>query len=335
MTMSRDLRSPGIGIGVAAIALLAAGAARVLAVRGLDGAWHVGWPAPELVDLRLGPLACAAAAGAALGVSGSVLQTLLRNPLASPFVLGISGGAGCGVAVASVLAAMAGLAAPAGLGLALPAMLGAFAALALVLALARRQGAVDPVTMVLAGVVVGTIAAAATMVAEAMLPPDRRGLVGGWVLGRIPDLAPTGPLLACAGAAIGLTAIAARCGRALDAASLSDDEAVSVGVPLRALRTAMFVGCGMATAASVVLCGPIGFVGLLAPHLGRAVAGPRNGPLAVASALLGAALLVGADAVRQWVDVHGGRLPIGAMTAVLGGVAFLVLLRRTAGGWVR
>jgi iron complex transport system permease protein len=219
--------------------------------------------------------------------------------------------------------------------LVLPATLGSFVALAFVLGLSRRHGTVDPVTMVLAGVVVGTVAAALTMVAEALLPPDRRGVAAAWVLGRIPDVVPTGPWLACLLAAVGLTGLAVWRGRALDASALTDDEAASVGVSLGRLRLAMFAACGIASAASVVLCGPIGFVGLLAPHLARPLTGPRNGPLVVASALLGAALLVAADAVRQLFDVHGGRLPIGALTAALGGIAFLVLLRRTAGGWIR
>lgn len=328
-------RRPARGVAFAGSALLAACAGRFLAVRGLDGTWLLGWPAPEVLDLRLGPILCALAAGGALGAAGAVLQTLLRNPLASPFVLGISSGAGAGVALASVLAAAAGLAAPTGVALVLPATIGAFVALAIVLGLSRRHGTVDPVTMVLAGVVVGTVAAALTMLAEALLPPDRRGIAAAWVLGRIPDVVPPGPWTACMLAALGLTGLAAWCGRALDASALTDDEAASVGVPLGRLRLAMFAACGIATAASVVLCGPIGFVGLLAPHLARPLTGPRNGPLAVASALLGAALLVAADAARQWFDVHGGRLPIGALTAALGGIAFLVLLRRTAGGWIR
>jgi iron complex transport system permease protein len=329
------VRRPAQGIALAAFVLLAACAGRFLVVRGLDGAWLLGWPSPQVIDLRLAPILCALVAGAALGSAGAVLQTLLRNPLASPFVLGISSGAGAGVALASVLAGAAGVAAPTGVALVLPAAIGAFTALALVLGLSRRHGSVDPVMMVLAGVVVGTVAAALTMLAEALLPPDRRSVAAAWVLGRIPDVVPPGPWTACLLGAVGLSGLAAWRGRALDASALTDDEAASVGVALGRLRLAMFAACGLATAASVVLCGPIGFVGLLAPHLARPLTGPRNAPLVVASALLGAALLVSADAVRQWFDVHGGRLPIGALTATLGGIAFLVLLRRTAGGWIR
>lgn len=332
---SAPARHPARGIVLALLLLLAACAGRFLVIRGLDGGWLLGWPSPDVIGLRLAPILCALVAGAALGSAGAVLQTLLRNPLASPFVLGISSGAGAGVALASVVAAAAGMAAPAGVALVLPAAIGAFTSLALVLGLSRRHGTVDPVTMVLAGVVVGTVAAALSMLAEALLPPDRRGVAAAWVLGRIPDVIPPGPWAACLLGTVGLTGLAAWRGRELDASALTDDEAASVGVALGRLRLAMFAACGLATAASVVLCGPIGFVGLLAPHLARPLTGPRNAPLVVASALLGAALLVAADATRQLFEVQGGRLPIGALTATLGGIAFLVLLRRTAGGWIR
>jgi iron complex transport system permease protein len=100
------------------------------------------------------------------------------------------------------------------------------------------------------------------------------------------------------------------------------------------MRTAMFIGCGVATAATVALCGPIAFVGLLAPHCARALVGARNRMLVPGAALAGGGLLTAADALRQWIDVGGGRLPLGAVTAVFGGVAFLVLLRRTSAGWM-
>ena len=316
-------------------ATLALVAARLLVVRTLDGTFIVGWPSATLGQFRMDAVMAAAAAGAALGVSGAILQTLLRNPLASPFVLGVTSGAGAGVAIASLAAAWAGLAAPLGAALGVPALIGALCALGLVLLLARRGGAIDPVTLILSGVIVGAIASALSTVSESLLPPDRRGLLTGWLFGRIPDVPDPGALLACAAAACGLTALAAVWGSRLDAAALSDDEARSVGVPLAPMRTALFLGCGVATAASVALCGPIAFVGLLAPHCARALVGPRNRLLVIAAAIAGAGLLVGADALRQWIDVGGGRLPLGAVTAVFGGAAFLVLLRNTSGVWSR
>lgn len=323
------------GVGILAFALATMVAVRLGVGRTIDGALEVGWPSAPIWGFRMGAAGCALVVGAALGVCGAVLQAMLRNPLASPFVLGVSGGAGTGVAAASLAAAWAGAAAPSGVAVEMPATLGAILALAAVLAISRRQGAIDPVTLVLAGVIVGTVCTAATTVVESLLAPDRRGTLVGWAFGRIPEVPDPALLWTCAGAGGGFLVLATWLGPRLDAATLSDDEARSVGVPLGALRATMFLGCGVVTATTVVLCGPIAFVGLLAPHAARAAVGARNRPLAVASAVAGAALLVGADAVRQCIDLGGGRLPLGAVTAALGGIAFLMLVRRTAGEWRR
>ena len=329
------VRHRGAGFALASAALAAMLAVRLLLVRLAGSGVEFGWPGGVIGDLRLQACAAAVAAGAALGASGAVLQALLRNPLASPFVLGVTGGAGAGVAIAALAASVAGGAVPQGAALTVPATIGAAVSLGAVLALARRAGGIDPTMLVLGGVIVGAIAAAASTVAESLLPPDRRGLLAGWLYGRIPDSPDMGVLACCAIGALVPVAGSAWRGRWIDAATLSDDEARSLGVPLGALRAAAFCACGFATAATVVLCGPIAFVGLLAPHCGRALVGAGARWLVPASAVLGAALLVGADALRQLIDVGGGRLPLGAVTAVLGGAAFLVLLRRAAAGWTR
>jgi iron complex transport system permease protein len=323
-----------VGLALVAAAACMAVAARLLVVRTLDGSLLIGWPGPTLGQFRVDAVLVACSAGAALGASGAILQTLLRNPLASPFVLGVTSGAGAGVAFASLAAAMAGIAAPTGAALGVPALAGALAALGCVLLLSRRHGALDPVTLILGGVIVGAIASAGSTVAESLLPPERRGLLTGWLFGRIPDVPDAGALAACAAAALGLTGLGTAWGNRLDGAALCDDEARSIGIALGPMRTAMFIGCGVATAATVALCGPIAFVGLLAPHCARALVGARNRLLVPGAALAGAGLLTAADALRQWIDVGGGRLPLGAVTAVFGGLAFLVLLRRTAAGWM-
>ena len=327
-------RNPIAGLVLLAAAACMAVAARLLVVRTLDGSLLLGWPGPTLGQFRMDAVLVACSAGAALGASGAILQTLLRNPLASPFVLGVTGGAGAGVAFASLAASMAGMAAPTGAALGVPALAGALLALGGVLMLSRRHGTLDPVTLILGGVIVGAIASAGSTVAESLLPPERRGLLSGWLFGRIPDVPDAGALAACAAAALGLTGLGTAWGPRLDGAALSDDEARSIGIALGPMRTAMFIGCGMATAATVTLCGPIAFVGLLAPHCARALVGARNRLLVPGAALAGAGLLAAADALRQWIDVGGGRLPLGAVTAVFGGIAFLVLLRRTAAGWM-
>jgi iron complex transport system permease protein len=308
-------------------------AVRLGVAQDLEGSVHVGWPGSELGQYRVGAAMSATVAGALLGIAGALLQGMLRNPLASPFVLGISSGAGLGVAVAAATAAATGSGVLSVGGSIFPATVGAMGALAAVLALGRRQGISDPTTIVLAGVIVGAVCAAGTMVAESALPLGRRGELTTWMLGRIPE-APEAAIMAVALAVL-LVSVAAVLvwGASLDAAALSDDEASSVGVNLRALRPGVLLVTGAATAASVVLCGPIAFVGLIAPHLARGAVGPRHRLMCLASGVAGAALLIGADALRQFIDLGGGRLPVGALTALLGGGAFLWLLRRTAGGW--
>ncbi|MHC4141211.1 MAG: iron chelate uptake ABC transporter family permease subunit [Planctomycetota bacterium] len=120
-------------------------------------------------------------------------------------------------------------------------------------------------------------------------------------------------------------------GRAMDAATLGDDEARSVGLALGRLRLWMFALAGALTAGAVALCGPIAFVGLIAPHATRLVLGPRHGRLVLGSALVGVALVVGADVSRQAIDLGGGRMPIGVFTALIGGPAFIWLLRSGRG----
>ena len=330
--MSPRRRAGGLAIAVALLA--AATAVRLLAVRTLEGSVELGFPGGAIGDIRLACVGSAAAAGGALGASGWILQSLLRNPLASPFVLGVTGGAGAGVAIAAVAAASAGVAAPAGVALTIPSSVGAIGALALVLLLARRNGSIDPMTLALGGVIVGTVTAGMSAVAESLLPPDRRGMLAGWLFGRIPESPDAAVLLGCAACAAGLGIAGWTLGPRLDAATLSDDEARSVGVPLGSMRAALFVSCGIATASTVALCGPIAFVGLIAPHCARALVGAGSRCGVMTSVLSGAALLVGADALRQWIDLGAGRLPLGAVTAVLGGAAFLALLRRTAAGWM-
>ena len=121
-------------------------------------------------------------------------------------------------------------------------------------------------------------------------------------------------------------------GPLVDGAAFSDDEAHSMGVPLGRLRLGLFTVSGVMTAACVVLAGPIGFVGLVCPHVVRLLIGPTHRGLAVGSAIAGAAMLVLADVLVEVVVVRTGRLPIGVLTAMIGGPVFLVLLRREMRG---
>ncbi len=269
-----------------------------------------------------------AAVGAALAVAGVFLQALLRNPLAEPAVLGLTSGAGLGVVVSLYVSyittgAMLLYRPPAE-----AALLGALGALAIVGALGQRRGVLEPFSLVLTGVVVSLICGAGIVFVQHLLPDQGMAMASRWTFGAISDDVP-GWWIGGVGA---LTAVCVlvgiRVGPAMDAATLSDDEARSLGVRLGLLRAGLFVASGALSAGAVLLAGPIGFVGLVCPHAVRLLCGAKHRVVIPSSALLGWTLIVLADAGVRVFDVGSGRMPIGVLTALLGGPLFLWLLRR-------
>lgn len=321
---------------IAVLLVLAAAAVGVAALRiSIGRAWagdgwriEFGWPSQAVAGFRLNAIAVASTVGASLAVSGLFLQGLLRNPLASPFVLGLSSGATLGLAISMWATVSLGAIAFEGLGSVVPAFLGAMATLAVVSLAGRRRGGLDPLTLVLAGVVVSSVCGALLMLVHHLLPPGTRGDLIAWTMGRI-DEQPDLRLLAGAAAILAATLVAGTLfASSLDAALLGEEEARSIGVPLGRLRWMLLIGAGVLAAASVALAGPIAFVGLVAPHAARLLVGPAHRRLVPATALCGVVLLVGADAARQPIDLGAGRLPVGVLTAIVGGPAFLWLLHR-------
>jgi len=284
---------------------------------------------PEILSIRAERAGLAALVGAALGVAGVLLQALLRNPLASPDLMGLSAGATAAVMLSFLVGAWIGLGSIPAWGVAGPAIAGSFGALLVVYWLSQQRGLIEPVTMLLAGVVVAIIAGSLAMLIRHMLPAGMMsGVTSGWMLGEISEefgWPAVWIMLALLLPAI--LWISAK-GRLLDAATLSDDEARSLGVGLGGLRLLLFSGAGILTAATVVIAGPIGFVGLVAPHAARMLLGPRHATLGLGAALLGAMMLVLADTLASATPVRGGRLPTGVVTALTGGPVFLWLLRR-------
>jgi ABC-type Fe3+-siderophore transport system permease subunit len=336
---------PSTAARCAALAALLAGAIALRLAIGRDpvaGALELAWPDPVLRSLRLGAVWSAVVAGASLGLSGLLLQVLLRNPLASPFVLGLSSGAGLGATVAAWAAGAAGVAgaggwitalATTGAGQVLPATIGALLTLGIVLTLGTRRGMIDPVSMVLAGTVVAAICGAITLLVQYAMPPSSRADAAIWFMGRVPEL-PDRWVLAVAIAVLVVVSVwAGLAARTFDAASASDDEARSLGVRLSTLRLGMYVAAGATAATSVALCGPIAFVGFVAPHIARLLLGARHAPLVLGSAVAGALVLVAADVARQALDLGMGRMPVGVLTALVGGPAFLLVLRSSRVGW--
>lgn len=313
---------------LAAGVMLAVGA-RLVVERG-----GVGLPGGEttgiVLEIRGVRAAAAAVVGAALGAAGALLQATLRNPLASPFVLGLTSGAGLGLVIATWAsyeatgAIVQQSASPAAV------LIGAFGALGLVYLLGRRGGLIDPARLILVGVIVSVLCGAATMLVQHLLPDRGMAVLTRWVMGTISEETSWALIAVIGGVTAAGVAVGGGLGRSLDAASLGDDEAASVGVRLGPLRSVSLLIAGALTAGTVLIAGPIGFVGLVCPHLVRLAAGPAHGPLVVGSALAGAALLVLADAAVAVIRLPAGELPVGVLTALLGGPVFIVLLRRSS-----
>ena len=299
---------------------------RILIDRDPSGGVGLAWPDPSYARFRWIPMVNGMVAGTALAVSGVLLQALLRNPLASPFILGVSSGAGLGVMAALYLAYATGTTLPEFVGSTLPAVLGALATLGVVYALGQRKGWLDPISLILIGVVVSTICSAGIMFLQHLVPTGLRGEFITWLMGYIPENTRLGSLLVVGFlSALGLLA-AMLMGRAMDAATLSDDEARSVGLNIGMQRLMMFLLAGVLAAVAVSVVGPIGFVGLIAPHAARLLLGPRHTTLVLGAALCGIIILVGADVARQALDVGAGRMPPGVFTAFIGGPVFIWLL---------
>ena len=288
-----------------------------------------------LLHLRLPRAILAALVGASLATAGAALQAMLRNPLADPFVLGVSGGAALGGSLVLLAAEAASQLFHAGgfLGgappVALGAVLGAVGATALVFALGRVGGRLVPQSALLVGVIFNAFVIGVIGVLKILVRPEQSARLLYWLEGTIGY--ETSTTITVGGCFIGasvlaLVALSAR----LNLLALGDEEAASLGVEVTRSRAAVFFAASAATGAAVSLAGMVGFVGLIVPHLVRAVTGPDHRLLVPASALFGAAFLVLADTGARmaflWI---GTEPPVGALTALIGGPVFLWMLRRS------
>jgi len=279
----------------------------------------------DVLGLRAHRLLAAGVVGGSLSLAGVMLQSLLRNPLASPDLIGLGPGAGFGVMLATYLHYLSTGELTRWTGVGGPALLGALAALGIVYAISQRRGIIDPAAMILIGVVVGLVFGAGTVFLQVQMP-DRGQSALRWLMGSISDETSGGQLTLCAAVLLIAMTLTSAGGRVLDACAMSEDEARTVGVPVGVVRAALFVGAGVLSAASIMLAGPIAFVGLIAPHVVRMLGGPGHRMLAINATIAGAALVIGADALVKGIDLASGRMPIGVLTAALGGPFFLVLL---------
>jgi iron complex transport system permease protein len=271
-----------------------------------------------ITQLRLPRAILAATIGGALGLCGAVLQGYLRNPLADPGVLGVSSGAALGAVVSIYVGTSAAL-------WALPAyaMLGASLTMALLLLLVGRGGSV--VTFVLAGVILSSLTSALTALVISLAPnPFAVSEIINWLMGALTDRSMNDVKIALPFMAIG-AALLFTTGQSLDALSLGEDAAQSLGVNLTRLQCVIVLGCGIAVGASVAVTGVIGFVGLVVPHLVRPLVRQQPSALLLPSTLAGSALLLIADASVRHIS-GAAELKLGIAMALLGAPFFLGLL---------
>jgi iron complex transport system permease protein len=276
-----------------------------------------------MAELRLPRAILGASIGAALGLSGAVLQGYLRNPLADPAVVGISASAALG----AVLAIFFGLAISP-LALFVCAMAGAGLGLIALIAIAGRSG--GPLGFILGGVVLATLSGALTSFVISIAPnPFATSEIINWLMGALTDRSMADVAIALPFMGIGCL-ILATTGRGLDALTLGEDSAITLGVDLARLRLAVILGVGLCVGASVGVSGVIGFVGLIVPHLMRGVVGERPSALLIPSALGGAILTLTADAlVRLTPGV--GEVRLGIAMALIGAPFFLWMMLRVRG----
>ncbi|MES2067931.1 MAG: iron ABC transporter permease [Pseudomonadota bacterium] len=285
-------------------------------------AWNVASSDPRwaiIADLRVPRTILGMLIGAALGLSGAALQGYTRNPLADPGVLGVSAMAALGAVLTLYYGAtLASIWVLPG-----AAMLGALIGVALLLLLSGSRSSL--VTFVLAGAILNIVASAGISLALSLAPsPWAVGEIVDWLMGSLQDRSVDEVRLAApfilVGAALLLTT-----GRALDALTLGEAGARSLGISLRRTRWTLALGVGLATGAAVAVSGVIGFVGLVVPHLLRPLVGGRPGALLAPSALGGAVLVLAADILVR-VTPAAGEVKLGVAMAALGGPFFLALL---------
>lgn len=323
-------RAAWLLLGLMALSVLLAGLGASVGSTGFDSVLRVAddpLAARIVWDIRLPRSLGAWLAGALLGLAGAVAQGLFRNPLADPFLLGSASGASLGVASALALFGVAPATVwLAKLGLTGAAFVGAVLAVLLTLQLAR--GVQHTLRLLLAGVIVGVVLGAVkdliTLAAPDIIPSMQGFNLGsagfiGWA---------SCVLMAAAWCVCALAAWVFS--RALDGLSLGEATAASLGLPLAPMRLALVVVLALATGTAVAQTGLIAFVGLAAPHLVRSMAKVTHAWLVLLASLMGGVLLMGADVMARWV-IAPQELPVGVLTAVLGGGYLLWLMHRRTG----
>ena len=271
-----------------------------------------------LLTLRLSRVALGIVAGASLSVSGTVFQGLLRNPLAEPYILGVSSGAGLGAVIAITL----------GLTNILPlvAFLGALVTIILVYNLAKAAGRVSIRTLILAGVIVGAVFSSILMFIVSISQSQRIHNIVWWLLGNLQIFEFRLLAIVSITALVGIL-ICGFFARELNAIALGEEQALALGVNVELVKKILFTTASLVTAVCVSSCGIIGFVGLIVPHALRLVVGADHRVLIPASCLAGASFLIISDLFCRTI-ILPAEVPVGVVTAIIGGPLFIYLLRK-------
>ncbi|HRK41526.1 MAG TPA: iron ABC transporter permease [Gemmobacter sp.] len=305
-----------LGLGAASVSLPRV-LADLLAGRGVAPQDHL-----VLMQIRLPRLIMGGLIGAALGVSGALMQGLFRNPLADPGLVGVGAGAGLGAVLAIVLGASWAISVP------LAAFVGAWGAVVLLYRVATRGGQTSVAVLLLAGVALAALAGAATGVLVYLADDRQLRDLTFWSMGSVAGASWEKCLWAGA-FILPVLLLAPRLGAGLNALALGEAAARHIGHPVQRLKTLTVLAVAAATGAATAAAGGIGFIGIVVPHLLRLASGPDHRHLLPNAALLGATLLILADTAARLV-VAPAELPIGILTALLGAPVFLWILLRQA-----
>lgn len=278
-----------------------------------------------IVEIRFPRIMAGALIGAALAISGTAFQAIFRNPLVSPGILGVLGGAGFGAAIGLLISGH-------WIVVQILAFAMALLAVALGVLIANLFGRGTMVTLILGGIISGALFTALLSIIKYTADPyDQLPAIVYWLMGSLQTVElkqisiVVVPIL---GGIVGLTL----CGRALDPLSMGDDEARSLGVPVTAVRYGVIIAATLISALSVSIAGIIGWVGLMVPNFARLLFGPANARLLPLSAILGALFLLCADCIAR--ALTPAEIPIGIVTELLGIPAFILVLGRTRRAWL-
>jgi iron complex transport system permease protein len=276
-----------------------------------------------LFSIRIPRVLFAGVVGAALATAGVVFQALLRNPLADPFVLGVSGGASVG-AISGILLGAAALP----FGIPLLAFAGALAATFLVFGTARRRTSLSSNTLLLAGVIVNAFTSAVVMFLLSVSSTSEVHNAVFWLMGDL-GLASGRDIGVAALVLLAAFALIYAHGRSLNLLVVGEETALRLGISVATTKKTLLAAASILTAVTVSLCGTIGFVGLIIPHMMRMALGPDHRLLLPASLLFGGGFLIVADALSRTL-MAPAELPVGVITALCGAPYFVYLLRRSA-----